>query len=288
MQYYNLTANYNALQVKVTRRFRNGLEFGGAYTWGRAMDYVDKYNDPGPLYQNLRQWQYGPAGWDLRHMLVINYVYNLPKASHAFGNNSGWNNIATRSVFDNWQLSGFATYYSGPPGNIALNVSSNQNITGGGDPVRAVLTCDPWKPAQGTRTFKQWFNTACVEPPIAGSAYNLVTGAAAKPYSVGNGVFAPKVNFFLPGYTNFETALIKTIPIREKTKLQLRVETYNTFNHTEFNAINSTGTVVTTATATFANANSQGSGNPQTASTFGQLTGTANPRYMQIAARIDF
>jgi hypothetical protein len=288
MQYYNLTANYNALQVKVTRRFRNGIEFGGAYTWGRAMDYVDTYNGPGPLYQDLRQWQYGPAGWDLKHMLVINYVYNLPRASHAFGNNSGWNNIATRSVFDNWQLSGFATYYSGPPGNIALNVSSNQNITGGGDPVRAVLTCDPWKPADGTRTFKQWFNTACVEPPIAGSAYNLVTGAAAKPYSVGNGVFAPKVNFFLPGYTNFETALIKTIPIREKTKLQLRVETYNTFNHTEFNAINSTGTVLTTATATFANANSQGSGNPQTASTFGQLTGTANPRYMQIAARIDF
>ncbi|HVV72323.1 MAG TPA: hypothetical protein VHI52_12635, partial [Verrucomicrobiae bacterium] len=31
MQTYGLTANYNALQVKVTRRFRNGLEFGGAY-----------------------------------------------------------------------------------------------------------------------------------------------------------------------------------------------------------------------------------------------------------------
>lgn len=296
MQYYNLTGSYNSLQVKVTRRFRGGLEFGGAYTWGRAMDYIDSYNGGGPLYQNLRQWQYGPASWDLKHMLVTNYVYDLPKPSHAFGSKSAWNNGATRAALDGWQLSGFITYYSGQPGNIALSVSSGQNITGGGDGARAVLTCDPWKPAQGTRTFSKWFNTGCVEPPIAGTTAQVATfkngvqnpAVAAAPYSTGNGTFAPKVNFFLPGYTNFETALIKDIPLREKVKLQLRVETYNTFNHTEFNALNNSGTTATTATATFANANSQGAGNLQTGSTFGQLAGTANPRYMQIAARIDF
>ncbi len=292
-QYYDLTANYNALQVKVTRRFRNGLEFGGAYTWGRAMDYIDSYNGGGPLYQNLRQWQYGPAAWDLKHMLAINYVYALPKASRAFGGNSGWNNVATRSVLDGWQISGFVTYYSGAPPTspVTLSVSGSPNITGGGDGARVVLTCDPWKKAPGTRTFSKWFNTACFEPPIAGSTGQVPTtahpaGVAPTFYSTGTGAFSGKVDYFLPGSTNFETALIKNMPIENKFTLQLRVETYNTFNHTQFNALNST--------ATFANANSQGSGNPQTASTFGQLTGTPNngslggPRTMQLALRIDF
>ena len=154
-----------------------------------------------------------------------------------------------------------------------------------------MLTCDPWKQVHGTRTFKQWFNTACFEPPIAGSAAQVPTaanpnGVSPTFYSTGNGAFSGKVNYFLPGYTNFETALIKNIPIENRFNLQLRVETYNTFNHTEFNALNSA--------ATFHDANSQGSGNAQTGSTFGQLTGTPNngqlggPRTMQLALRIDF
>ncbi len=290
MEYFNLTANYNSLQVKVTRRFRNGLEFGGAYTFGRAMDFgscsstscssEDSYSFTAALYQNLRQWNYGPASWDLKHMLVINYLYGLPRASHAFGDSSPWNNVVTRQMFDNWRISGFVTYYSGAPGQVALSLSNGQNVTGGGDGDRVVQTCDPWHQVQGTRSFHQWFNAACVEPPLAGSAANIVTGAPATSYSTGNGAFAPKVDFFLPGDTNFETALIKNMPIENKFTMQLRVETYNTFNHPEFNGVNNT--------ATFANANSQASTNPQTGGTFGQLTSAQNPRYVQLALRLDF
>ncbi len=293
-QLYTLTANYNSLQVRVTRRFRSGLEFGGAYTFGRGMDYIDSYNGGGPLYQNMRAWQYGPASWDLKHMLVINYLWALPRASRMLGDKSMWNNLVTRQVLDGWQVSGFAEYYSGAPPSTtptSLSLSNGQNVTGGGDGARVVETCDPWKKAAGTRTFHEWFNTSCIEPPIAGSAAQVPTvanpsGVAPTFYSTGSGVFAPKVNYFLPGYTNFDTALFKNFPIENKITAQLRVETYNTFNHTVFNALN--------GTATFANANSQGASNPQTASTFGQLTGTPSngslggPRTMQIALRIDF
>jgi hypothetical protein len=113
------------------------------------------------------------------------------------------------------------------------------------------------------------------------------SGVAATQYSLGSGVEAPKVNYFLPGYTNFDTALFKNMPIENKFTLQLRVETYNTFNHTEFNGVNSG--------ATFANATSQSATtNPQTSAVFGQLSSTANtgslggPRVMQLALRIDF
>jgi len=102
MQYFNLTSSYNSLQAKVTRRFSHGLEFGAAYTWSKSLDYTDSYNGTVALTQNLRQWNYGPAGWDIRNNLVVNYLYSLPKASRI------WSNFATRSVLDNWQISGIA------------------------------------------------------------------------------------------------------------------------------------------------------------------------------------
>jgi hypothetical protein len=291
MQYFDLTANYNALQTRVTRRFHNGLEFGIAYTYSKALDYgtcsttscSESYNFTAPLYQNIRAWAYGPAGYDRRHNLVVNYLWSLPKGSRM------WSNFATRAVLDGWQISGIASYISGAPAQIGLSIKTSTNVTGGGDGSRVVLTCDPMHGAP--HTFSSWFNTSCVEPPNAGvvahpdlynsSGTTIVSPAvAAAPYNTGSGVFSPKVNFFLPGEGNFDTALFKNWPFAEgKATAQLRVETYNTFNHTEFNAVN--------ATATFQNAIQSGS-NPQTATNFGQKSGADNPRYMQLALRISF
>jgi hypothetical protein len=228
-------------------------------------------------------------------MLVINDLWALPRARRRFGEGSPWNNIATRNVFDHWQISGFAEYDGGAPPSttpISLRLSNPQNLTGGGDGDGVRQTCDRWhKVPHPTRTVHEWFNTACIEPPIAGSAAPVPpvanpNGVAATEYSTGNGVFAPKVDDFLPGHTNFDTALFKNMPIASKVTLQRRAETDNRFNHTEFNAVNST--------ATFANFNSQGSSSPQTGATFGQLTGTGNtgslegPGVMQVGLRIDF
>jgi hypothetical protein len=293
MQYFNLTANYNSLQARVTRRFHNGLEFGAAYTFSKTMDYTDSYNGTVAEYQNLRKWNYGPAGYDHRQNLVVNYLWSIPKGSRLFADNPYWNNVVTREALDGWQISGIASYLSGAPGSIGLSLSNGQNVTGGGDGARVVLTCDPAKKVPHVSgTFKTWFNTSCVQPPIAGSPatigtydskgnYTAPTAGSSYSLGVGNGWMSPKVNYYLPGNTNFDTALFKNMPV-EKTGmvLQLRVETYNTFNHAEFSGVNST--------ATFANANSQGTTNPQTSAIFGQLSSTQNARLMQIALRLDF
>jgi len=310
MQNFDLTANYNSLQAQVTRRFHKWLGFGVAYTYSKALDYgscsatacTESYNFTAPSFQDPRAWSYGPAGYDIKHNLIANYVWSLPKASRM------WSNFATRAALDNWQLSGIASYVSGAPQQIQLSVATSTNITGGGDGARVVLTCDPMHGAP--HTFNSWFNTGCVAPPLAGSAahpdlWNASTvtaatvagncavgaaagtciinpAAAAVPYSTGVGSFSPKVNFFLPGNTNFDTALFKNMPFFEnKLVLQLRVETYNTFNHTQFNGVNDT--------ATFANATTQDPvKNPQTASNFGRMSSAQNPRYMQLALRIKF
>lgn len=79
---------------------------------------------------------------------------------------------------------------------------------------------------------------------------------------------------------DFQTALFKNIPLNERgMKLQLRVETYNTFNHAEFNAVK--------ASTTFTKDPNTGAYN-QTNSQLGQFSNTANPRTMQLALRLDF
>lgn len=255
-----LTSNYNSLQVQVTRRFHNGLEYGLAYTWSKAMDYADSYDGSVATYQPLRVWNYGPAGWDRRNNLVINYLYTLPKASRI------WSNFLTRAVLDNWQISGFVSYISGSPNAIDFKTKDNVDLTGGGDGARVHLTGDPMVSAK--HSFNNYFDTSVVQRPSQ-STYNATTGVLTS----SNGV-SPYHPVYNPGYSNFDTALFKNLLVREKFAFQLRLETYNTFNSPEFDSVQNTATFSATGT--------------QTDSTFGQIDGSNGPRVLQLAGRINF
>lgn len=278
LQQDDLTANYNSLQARLTRRFHNNLEFGVNYTWSRSMDYgtcsstgcSDAYNFTSASFQNLRAWNYGPASYDIRNNLAINYLYWFPKLHGRFAN------FATKALLNGWKISGDMTHLSGAPGQVGLSVTGNPNITGGGDGARVVQVCDPSNGAP--HTFNQWFNTSCFRTPIAG-AVATSANPSGTPYSIPAGAsFSPKVNFYFPGATNFDTALFKNFPLNERGMvLVLRAETYNTFNHPQFNAIN--------ATALFNNATASGT---LQSNNLGQFSGAANPRFMQMALRLEF
>lgn len=255
-----LTSNYNALQVQVTRRFHNGLEYGLAYTWAKSMDFADSYDGSVPLYDSLST-VYGPGGDDYRHNLVMNYLWSLPKGSRI------WNNFATRAVLDNWQISGIVSYLSGAPEKITFSTTDGADITGGGDSARAYITGDPNAGAQ--HTFLHWFNTSVVHRP---SPVTVDPNTGQVTLSNGN---APKVSLFDPGVMNFDTALFKNIPVAEgRVAVQFRAETYNTLNHPEFNSID-------------VGAKFDPAGN-QVNDTFGQINGSEGPRTMQLALRINF
>src|SRR6185312_17259334 len=104
--------------------------------------------------------------------------------------------------------------------------------------------------------------------PIAGTI-----GTATKPAILGGTGNAPRINYFNPGETNFDTALFKNVPVGEKFVVQFRLETYNTFNHAEFNGVNDTATFPSAATPT--------SSPVQTDPTFGRLSSTEQPRRLQ-------
>jgi len=251
-------SDYNALQMQANRRFSRGFQFGVAYTFSKSKDYTSSA-DTGTggnmriaTYQNPREWNYGLSSFDQTHVLVINYTWDLPKAS------SLWNNAAMRAALDNWQLSGITAFTSGTPSGISLALQdSATDLTGGGDGTRVVVTGNPVL-GPSARTFARWFDTSVFARPARGD--------------VGNG---HKDLIRLPGVNNWDMTLFKRIPFKSGRRyLQLRWEVYNVFNHTQFSGVDTT-----------ARFNPAGA---QVNTTFGQINASRSPRIMQGSVRFTF
>jgi Carboxypeptidase regulatory-like domain len=244
-------SNYNSLQFSANRRFTNGPQFGVSYTWSKSMDLTDGDGDPLPLYLSARSRLYGRAGYDQTHMLSINYIWDLPKASKV------WPNPFVRTVLDNWQLSGITTFASGLPRGIDFSTTDNADITGGGDPLRVDLVGSP-QLSHGERTFTRWFNTAAFARPAQGTFGN-----------------AAKDLFRGPGLNNWDMTVYRKFPIgSEQRYIQFRTELYNAFNHTQFQFVDNS--------ARFDPAGNQVNGR------FGQVVAARQPRVIQFAISFYF
>jgi len=245
-------SNYNSLQATARRRYRKGLLLNVAYTYSKAMD--DSDTETGtlmPVYLNeSRIW--GLAGYDQTQVLTLNIVWDVPKGSKLLPGR------ASRLVLDNWQISTFATFATGTPVGISYTTSDNADITGGaGDGARVDVTGNAQLP-YGSRTFAEWFNTSVFARPAKGDV-----GDAAK--------YVARA----PGTNDWDTSLFKNFPIRsEKRILQMRVETYNTLNHTQYATVNTSALFNTTG--------------QQVNATFGQVISTRSPRVLQVALSFRF
>lgn len=240
-------ANYDSLQLSVNRRFTRGLQFGLAYTFSKARDV----NGGIPLYQPYRDWAYGPTNDSQPHALVINYTWDIPRASRL------WKAQAVRAVLDGWQLAGVTAFASGYPVTPAFSTTDAADIWGGGDAGFVVRTGDPNLP-RGDRTFLQWFDTSIFQRPTAATfgtpSRNSIQG---------------------PGFQNWDLSLFKNIPLgSDSRRLQFRLEAYNAFNHTQWSSINA-----------LANFDPQGR---QVNANFGRITDTRPPRRMQMILRVNF
>ncbi|MBS1787747.1 MAG: carboxypeptidase regulatory-like domain-containing protein [Acidobacteria bacterium] len=251
-------SNYNALQVAANRRFARGLQFGLAYTYSKTMDLVDGDRDGGlATYRPYSIWNYGRAGFDQTHVMVINYTWDIPRASKL------WDNRAVKAVFDDWQLSGITAFASGTPGGIGLAlVDSGTDLSGGGDGTRVNVIGNPnlsdSKQTVASTGFVQWINPAAFARPARGDFGN-----------------APKDVFRNPGTHNWDFSLFKNIPLKSESRyLQFRWEMYNAFNHTQWSGIDTTARFDT-------------SGN-QVNARFGQVNAARSARVMQGSLRITF
>ncbi len=156
-----------------------------------------------------------------------------------------------------WQASGIVTYNTGLPFSPA---TSNLDYAGLGlinanPAARPNLLCDP--NANAPHTAQQWFNTACFQANPTATA----TGLPTVPGTAGRGIING------PPTTRFDFTMSKTVRFRENMGLQLRVEAYNIFNHTNFRAIASANV---------------------TSGVYGQISTVRDPRTMQLALKFHF
>ena len=222
-QYLNVTAllnegnsNYQSLQAKLEHRFTDGLVVSAAYTFSKTLVDVD-----GPArtdfvgiqnVYNLRA-EKGISGTDVPQRFVTSYVWQIPVGRGA----KYWNRVPlAKDVISGWSLSGITEFQVGLP----ISITQTNQLGGFTSVQRPNEVSNPLS-GPGIGTVAEWFNT---------SAF-----VAAPALTFGN---AARFPLHGPGLENWDTALMRNFVIREKLKLQLRGEFYNTFNHTNFANLN--------------------------------------------------
>ncbi len=219
------SSNYNSLQASINRHFSHGLQFQAAYTWSRDFDYTSSFENSGFNGPGFNPWNfaqnYGPSANDAPQRLVVNYAYTLPfyqLAGHRL-----------RMLTDGWTLSGIGTFQHGFPVNV-FNVSGTDDTTASGTnfysaPSFVNTTGAPLQVGQNPRTSN-----------IGGTPNTYLNPAAFAVPPLGVMGDANRNPFYGPGLNYWDMALEKDVKFTETKSLELRFETFNTFNHANFSA----------------------------------------------------
>ncbi|HYM79119.1 MAG TPA: carboxypeptidase regulatory-like domain-containing protein [Candidatus Dormibacteraeota bacterium] len=139
-QYWSITTNcclenlgqstYNALQTKLERRFRNGLNLLASYTYSKTITDADSsFSTLTGFNSNVfgAQNPYNLRGekavsyQDIPHAFVVSYLYELPVGPGKRHFNHG---VASKAL-GGWQISGSHRYQSGSPAVINEYATSN-------------------------------------------------------------------------------------------------------------------------------------------------------------------
>ena len=265
-------ANYNGLLTSLTKRetdvrYLGNVFFTLSYTWSHNLDNGSGFNSRNTQIASYNHHVlYGNSDFDIRQRLTFSGGWELPVAK-------AWTNGPTR-LTTGWSLFPIVFAQSGIPLDALSGRHENQggpgpSGAGDGEIVRAdqvtpsIRTFDPHQlqtlnTINGPVTANFWFDPSDfrLDPCIA--AGNCPLGFY--------GTFR-RNSFRGPRRVNFDLALEKaTNLVGERTKLIFRVEAFNILNHTEFRP----------PSGSF------------TSGTFGQITGTYDPRILQLALKLTF
>lgn len=200
------TTEYDSLQIRLEKRFSKGYGVIGNYTLGRGIQ------DSGDSYSFLynRALERGVNGFDRKHNITVAQNFDVPigKGRH-FGNDWG---RGADAVLGGWALNGVTTWMSGLPFWPSFD-GGNRPYTGPAGIVD-IGTGDPYA-HQGR---DQWIAGGLGGPFLAPADYVF----GNYPY---NGLRGP--HFFQQ-----DLSLFKTLKPTEKISLEIRVEAFNVFNHT--------------------------------------------------------
>jgi hypothetical protein len=202
-------SEYNALQIKVDRRFVNGLMLTNSYTLSRSRDQVHENGTIGtPIDFNL---SWARSNFDRLHNYALTAIYELP-----WGPGKRWMGESTLGkIVGGWQVSGLFVAQSGQPltitgsgtalntpGNTAFaNLNGEHNVLGGLGPGNL------------------YFDPSVYSQPAGGTQGNL------KRNSGPDG----------PGFWQIDASLFKRFNVGGSRFAEFRVDTFNTTNSVRWN-----------------------------------------------------
>ena len=212
-------ANYNGLQMRLDKRFSQGLSILAGYTYAKAITDTQGAETgafvPDLQDNNNRRANRGLTASDTRHRFTMSALYELP-----FGNKKRYlsdANGVVRTIVSGWQLAGIATFQTGQPLTATLPFD-NSNVGEG-----AKLPNLIGNPNNGPKTVDEFFNTAAFAAPpqftFGNEGIDVITG---------------------PGIKDVDLSLVKNTPIGERMNLQFRCEAFNAGNHPIFAQPNAT------------------------------------------------
>jgi len=206
-------SHYNALTVKVTRRFAQGLTYLAGYTWSKSIDTGSGIRTLGadtlfPQNSYCGSCEKALSVFDTRNRIVTSLLYELP-----FGKGKRFLNVGgiANQVIGGWNVSSIITIQ---PNGFPLTVMDGDvsNVGAGFDRPNATGTPTPL--SRGSRNVFQWFNTgAYVQQP------DFTFGNVGRNTVIG------------PGIVEWDFSALKDFHFTESKFLQFRFEAFNFLNH---------------------------------------------------------
>jgi hypothetical protein len=250
---FNGDSHYHGLQIVGRRRFSSGLQFQSSYSFGKAIDsasglwragWAGQRNPVDILDSGSEK---GPSAFDVRHSFTANFIYALPRSSAA----PGW----VRTLINNWQINGIVYLSTGFPFQVEVDGTPDRDRDRASRNTRPDLVSGTSaNPILGDP--KQWFDPRSFALPEPGFYGNLGRNTLRA-----------------DGFADVDFGLKRSFPISEVFRLDLRIETFNLFNHANF-AIPAVRTIFV-------------ANNPEPLADSGRVSATANPaRQVQFGLKL--
>jgi hypothetical protein len=215
-------ASYHALQIKVERRYTNGLYLLNSFTYSKARDnasgHLETANGDNSRvnYRDL-DGEWGTSGYNQPINNTTTLVWELP-----FGRDRRWANQLNpfvEAVVGGWRLTAINTMTSGLPVNLSYSPSSTFSVSGA-PTYRPNVSGDIY----GDGSIDNFFNRDNVTVPTD----------RTQPF--GN---APRNAARGPAIYNLDLGLHKTFGLGlGDSQAEFRIEAFNALNKTNFGAPN--------------------------------------------------
>jgi hypothetical protein len=260
------SSNYDSLQAQLQRRFTNGLAWSSAFTWGKALNYMQADDGGLTFYVNFRR-NYAPADFDRRLNFEQSFTYELP-----IGRGHRWMNSGIgATVLGGWKVAGIVSIVSGTP--IANGLTANGGTLNTPGTQQNVNLVGIYKTPKRVGSGNQWFDKTAFGQPQGCTPGTTCTGIPG--VEIGN---TGRNQFYGPGFVQDNLSAFKDFKFTERLILNARVDAFQLSNTPQFS----------------------NPGNSLTSGNFGQVTSTfgsgvsgginsvGGARTLQLSAKLSF